>query len=132
MRRYAQQYSAFETRSAEATNVCMLDVPDSSMYHLEAMSRRASGKIFTLDQCSIKATQSGFARSGSTGCAASDDEYVEQFATEPANIAADDRCGLHTSIIANSGRERRFGHTSCCAPRLSATPRTLIDRKRLQ
>jgi hypothetical protein len=92
----------------------MLDVPDASMYHLEAMSRRASRKIFTLDQCSVKATQGSFARGGSAGCAASDDEHVEQFATEPANIAADDRCGFHTSIIANSGRDRRVGHTGCC------------------
>ena len=92
----------------------MLNISDASMHHLETVGGCTRGEIFTFDQRGVETTQRSLARSGSTGSAAAYNEYIEQFVTEPTQIAADAMCLFHQSIIAKIGPSRAVGHSHCC------------------
>lgn len=113
MRCYPQQDGALEAGGAKPAHVGMLNVPDAPMHNFEAVGRGSRGEILTLDERGVEAAQGSFAGRGGTRSAASYHEDVEQFTTQPAEVAADGRCRFHTVMIANSAADCRCGHTGC-------------------
>src|SRR5262249_42586335 len=105
VRRYPQQDCALEARGAQPPDIGMLNVTDAAVYDLEAVGRGASGEVLALDERCVEAPQSCLARGGRAGSAASDHQDIEQFATQPSDVAANDRSRAHKPwMIANSAR----------------------------
>ena len=79
------------------------------MHYLEAVRGCTRGEIFTFYQRGVETAKRSLARSGGTGSAAAYNEHIEQFVTEPTQIAADAMCLFHQPMIAKIGPSRAAG-----------------------
>jgi hypothetical protein len=114
MRSDSQHHGALKTRGSQPAHIAVLHVANPSMHHLEAVSGCARGEIFTFYQRGVEPTKCRFARGGSAGCTTADNEHIEQFVTQPADVAGDAMCLFHPVMIAKFVPRCAAGHTHCC------------------